>query len=313
MANTNLDTMRIYDFNVLKKSMKIKDASGIDEYEIPVGKLPRVKNQKDYSCCVACALAEVLEFFNQIETGEFKELSVSYIYGRHRSRESTARGMIVEEAIKYLSEYGSVPVEFFPKLMEMPEVKKQLEGRDDLDVIAIPYRIQGYCKIGWQNPETQFENLKLALVNYETPIVAWTNKGFSENHCFIIYGFETKDGVPYVKFQNSYGETYGNGGRAAMALSNMKAMYLLFDEQVRLPFEDVPEDAWFYKNIFHMYAAGFVSGKSEREFFPNDPLTRAEGCAILDRVLARLDGNNTSQFVSLENRLQRIEERLNIF
>ena len=70
MANTNLDTMRIYDFNVLKKSMKIKDVSGIDEYEIPVGKLPRVKNQKDYSCCVACALAEV--FSIKLKRGNLK-------------------------------------------------------------------------------------------------------------------------------------------------------------------------------------------------------------------------------------------------
>ena len=62
MANSNINTMQIYDFNTLIKSAKIKDVSDINEYEIPVEKLPKVKDQKDYSCCVACALAEVLEF-----------------------------------------------------------------------------------------------------------------------------------------------------------------------------------------------------------------------------------------------------------
>ena len=313
MANSNINTMQIYDFNTLIKSAKIKDVSDINEYEIPIDKLPKVKDQKDYSCCVACALAEVLEFFNQVETGEFKELSVSYIYGKHRDDNSTATGMIVESAIKYLLKYGSVPVEFFPKLMEMPEVKKQVKDRDDLEKIAIPYKIQAYCKIGWRNIEHKFENLKLALLNYETPIVAWTKRGFAENHCIIIYGFEIKNNTPYVKFQNSYGLTYGNDGRATMPLADLDAMYLLFDEKVTLPFMDVPEDAWFYKNILNMYSAGFIAGKSEIEFKPNDNITRAEVCAIFDRVLKKLDDNNISQFETLEARLQKIEDKLNIF
>ena len=151
MPNENINSMRIYDFNTLIKSMKIQDVSNIQNYSIPIEQLPKVKDQKEYYCCVACALAEVLEFFNQIETGSYKELSVSYIYGKHRPEDSTSSGMLVESAIKCLLEKGSVPIEFFPELMEMPEVKEELSKRNDLDKIAIPYKIQGYCKIKGQN------------------------------------------------------------------------------------------------------------------------------------------------------------------
>lgn len=310
MANENINSMRIYDFNTLMKSMKTQDVSNIKNYSIPLEKMPKVKDQQDYCCCVACALSSVLEFFNQVETGKYKELSISYIYGKHRPKDSNSSGMFVETAIKCLLEKGSVPVEFFPKLMEMPEVKKELQNRDDLDKIAIPYKIQGYCKINGQNIDDLYKKVKLALINYNTPIVAWSNRGFAENHCFIIYGVEFKNNMPYVLFQNSYGENYGKNGRASLPLADVKDMYLLFDEQVKLPFEDVPENAWFYKNVLHMYSAGLISGKSETEFKPNDYITRAEVCSILDRMLSKLDENNLSQFTSLENRLQNIENKL---
>ena len=66
----------------------------------------------------------------------------------------------------------------------------------------------------------------------------------------------------------------------------------------------------FLKNVLHMYSAGLISGKSETEFKPNDYITRAEVCSILDRMLSKLDENNLSQFTSLENRLQNIENKL---
>ena len=71
MPNINNDNnMRIYDFNTLKKSFKIQDVSKIKDYTIPEENLPHVKDQGDICCCVACVLAEMLEVFNKIETGE---------------------------------------------------------------------------------------------------------------------------------------------------------------------------------------------------------------------------------------------------
>ena len=51
MANENINSMRIYDFNTLMKSMKTQDVSNIKNYSIPLEKMPKVKDQQDYCCC----------------------------------------------------------------------------------------------------------------------------------------------------------------------------------------------------------------------------------------------------------------------
>jgi C1A family cysteine protease len=43
--------------------------------------LPAVKNQSAVGSCVAHALSEILEYFNQVETGKFTRLSTDFIYG----------------------------------------------------------------------------------------------------------------------------------------------------------------------------------------------------------------------------------------
>lgn len=305
--------MRIYDFNTLKKSMKIQDVSNIEDYVIPEENLPSVKDQSHYGCCVACSLASMLEVFNKIETGETEEMSVGYIYGKHRPQDSNSTGMFTNTALQYMLERGSVPNRFFPKLMEMPDVKKVLKERDDLDTIAIPYKIGGYCKIDWNNEEEKVENIKLAFANYNVPIVAVARSGFAEKHCFLIYGIFKKNGKYYANFQNSYGETYGNKGRSTYLVSNIEDMYLLFDHKIQLPFEDVPENAYFYKSILNMYSAGYIKGKTETQFKPNDPITRGEVCVIIDRILSRLNKNEIAQATTIDERFKTIEDRLNMF
>lgn len=308
-VNDTQSSMRIYDFNTLKKSFEIKDVSNIEEYSLPEENLPRVVNQGVYSCCVACALNGVLEVFDKLETGRDRQLSYGYIYGKHRPADSTAPGMFIEYALQCLLEKGTVPQDIFNLILEMPEIKKVLAGREDLDKIAIPTKIAGYCKVGWQNIDNKIENLKLALLNTKAPIIVKVVKGFPEPHCVMGYGF-TKDNR--LMYQNSWGETFGRNGRATMVVEDIDAMYMLMDYQVALPFKDVPEDAWFYKSILHMYAAGYVSGRSESEFAPNEPITRAEMCSLLDRILKAVDENNQSRNISIENRFARIEDKLNM-
>ena len=55
-------------------------------------------------------------------------------------------------------------------------------------------------------------------------------------------------------------------------------------EPARLPFSDVPEDAWFYETVSEAYGAGLVKGKSETVFAPRDNVTRAEVAAMLSRL-----------------------------
>ena len=58
----------------------------------------------------------------------------------------------------------------------------------------------------------------------------------------------------------------------------------------KLPFVDVPEKAWYYKEVSAAFDAGLMNGRSETIFAPKENVTRAEIAAIL----ARIDGADLS-------------------
>ncbi len=58
----------------------------------------------------------------------------------------------------------------------------------------------------------------------------------------------------------------------------------------KLPFTDVPEKAWYYKEVSAAFDAGLMNGRSETVFAPKENVTRAEIAAIL----ARIDGADLS-------------------
>lgn len=306
--NNSIQSLRTYDFDVLKKSLSIQDVSSFKEYRLPEDVMPNVINQKNYQCCVACVISEILSFFAEKESDNKEEYSISYIYGKHRNDDSTNPGMLVESALKSMLNYGSIPYEMFPQLKEMPEVRQIVEAHPQWDEFAENSKLNGYCEIRWNNAADKFENIKLALLNYQMPLLAISRKGFGSSHCILIYGFEMKNNEPYVRIQNSWGKEYGNNGRASIPLSKIDYVYILFDESIELPFDDVNENDWYYKSVKNMYLQGYINGRSETEFCPNDTMTRAEVCALLDRILKRQDKIHQTEFEMLESRLEKLEE-----
>lgn len=299
--NNVIQSLRTYDFDVLKKSLPVRDVSDFTEYVL--SNLPEVVNQKNYQCCVACVISEILSVMND------DKYSISYIYGKHRNSDSQSPGMLVESALKSMLSYGSIPYEMFPQLAEMPEVKQVVEQNPQWDEFAKSSKLRGYCCIRWSNTDDKFENIKLALLNYQMPLLAISKKGFGSSHCILIYGFEVKNNEPYVLIQNSWGKEYGNGGRASVPLSKIDYAYILFDEKIELPFDDVSENDWYYKSVRNMFLQGYINGRSETEFCPNDTMTRAEVCVLLDRILKRQDKIHQTEFEMLESRLERLEDK----
>ena len=309
MAILENNDSRIYDYNVLKKSIIIPDVSGITEYEIPVDRMARVTDQGDVDCCVAVVISEILTAISAAQ-GSKEDYSVSYVYGKHRNADSTGTGMLIETALKSLLNYGSIPYEMFPQLMEMPAVKSAIADRPEFDDYAKSSAIGGYCKIGWANAAAKAENLKTALINFDLPILAVSKTAFPESHCIMIYGFETKPNDIYVKFQNSWGKNWAKNGRGTIPLTDISSMYLLLPKSVDLPFTDVPETAWYYTAVKNAYMAGYVNGKSDTSFAPDDSITRAEMCAIIDRVLRRQNEIHTAEVITLEERLTALEAKM---
>ena len=307
--NSLKDSVRVYDFSVLKKSFSIQ-STDLKEFKLrDFENIIKVKNQAEYWACAAFATSLILEYMNYTETGEYKELSPGYIYGKHRKDSSWSSGMSYLTLCESLLNYGSVPVSVFSRIAEMPEIKRIIKQRPDLDKIAYPTRIKGFAQINTANRDKRIEDIKLALINTNAPLLCIINADTSASHAICVYGFE---GDKFL-YQNSYGDKWGNNGRASISIDSLDHIVCFLDETVKLPFEDVPEDAWFYKNILHMYAAGLVNGKTDAEFKPNDFMTRAEVCAVLDRLMKKIDDVDTSTALSIEERFKRIEENLCIY
>ena len=82
--NSLKDSVRVYDFSVLKKSFPIQSID-LKEFRLrDFENIIKVKNQAEYWACAAFATSLILEYMNYTETGEYKELSPGYIYGKHR-------------------------------------------------------------------------------------------------------------------------------------------------------------------------------------------------------------------------------------
>ncbi len=74
-------------------------------------------------------------------------------------------------------------------------------------------------------------------------------------------------------------------------------LYRMFGEgqqpEGELPFADVPEDAWYYREMLWAYEAGIFQGVSEDRANPNGQLTREQFAALMYRALGAPDSDGT--------------------
>lgn len=58
----------------------------------------------------------------------------------------------------------------------------------------------------------------------------------------------------------------------------------------KMPFFDVKEKDWFYDAVKSCYEKGIINGKTDDFFDTTAYITRAEACAIVDRVITYILG-----------------------
>lgn len=307
-----IDSIRIYDYEQLPKP-EISgglDVDSVKEYKIPEDRMPYVHDQGDISSCVAHAITATLESLHYIETGEWVKLSPGWFYGYARDEWSTGEGMITSKAVEKTTDYGSVPIEVFNEHTEMPDMKKIAKARPELEKYAKPYKTSAFARINHADKDKKWRAIKEAFLTYQCPIVIDSRNYFGEGHAIMAYGFteNDKNGEKRLYFQNSWGESYGNKGRSSIPFDSCSGVYVLFDDVVKLPFTDVPESAWYYKNVLHMYASGMINGYEDNTFKPNEPITRAEVCAMIDRLAKKIDDKDTQMMESVYEYIDRRHE-----
>lgn len=214
------------NYGVMPPKTDVRDytvkAGAVSVSDFKLNNLPDVKNQGSINSCAAHSSSSVLEWFNTKETGEYRKLSVGFIYGMQGvAFNRLGEGMYLRDVCKIIQQYGDCLNDTMSFNIEMPECYNRLNENLNEDVYneAAICRVESYARCNTD------QAIKYALMKYSPVLgsIKWYNKyqiskdgvitfdKTSKNgyHAVMVYGFNDKGWL----CQNSWGKLWGNGGR----------------------------------------------------------------------------------------------------
>ena len=292
-----IENVRDYEFEAVtgaEKTEKLED-NFPKSFQLPPY---TIKDQGSIMACVGCATATMLEAqFNE-------EFSEGWDYGRLRNDDETFKGMIHTRTLDYLKKIGGIPKKDFDILKEMPDMKSICDEFPELDEKAKQFKISAYVKLNNGDTRTgQLKDLQIKKCITETkkPLFAISPRAFGQSHAIVILGWNDEKNQYII--QNSWGKSYANKGVGSVKKEDICQVYQFIYEPVKLPFADVRETDWYYDAVKSCYMAGLIKGKTETEFKPNDNITRAEACAMFERLMTKTDNalNTLNKLINIKN------------
>lgn len=203
------------------RDYKVKSVAPMELGEVELLNLPKIKNQGQVNSCAAHAVSSILEWFNQRETGEYRELSTDFIYGMQGVKLGRMdSGMYLRDVCKIVKEYGDCLKQTISTNTEMPECAENLAKllTDEVLSEGAICKVKLYAKCDTDN------DIKVAILNNGGVLasVKWYNKhkfkdgviNFDTSsgngyHAVMVYGFCEKG----WKCINSWGTTWGDKGK----------------------------------------------------------------------------------------------------
>ena len=237
---------------------------------------PPVEDQGSVGNCVAQSIANIYETWEHREGKKHRDYSVGYIYGV-----TNKFGMNSREACAITVDEGNVYRDVWEALYENPECHElRMQVSDDIKATA--KHMKEYIRL-YSLPE-----IKAFLIKYNLPVLivargedySWMAAG--GYHATACYGWDKDDNLLYT---NSWGTggCFGDGrGKIPFRRTILESWGILPMEKKSVEFTDI-KGHWAEKSIKKFAEDGVVNGYADNTFKPNQPVTRAEVVAMLDR------------------------------
>lgn len=293
-AIDSVENIRDYEYEAYTGATEIKD-NFPKKFQLQ----PQTIKEQVVGKCVMCAAATIFEARYGIQFSE------DWGYGRFRFETETSEGMIASRAISMLKDIGLIPKTLFDVELEMPKIKEAVKKFPEYDEIAKSYPMSGFVKVHSGDTSTGLKKdlqIKDAITKYQLPLFAVSPDGFKGGrHAIAINGWDDEQDKYII--QNSWGESYGDNGVGLLSKDKVSDVWVFLFEPIQLPFEDVKEDDWFFDDVKQCYLSGLIKGKSETIFDPEAPITRAEACAMMNRLMKKVDTsiNSLNKLITLKH------------
>lgn len=270
-----------------------------DTYINPLVNEIEILDQGMSNECVACSLSYLRWLTEYSQSNNKKPYSPTYIYANREYGMYLGEGMVVREALSILRANGTCFYDDLPGFYTYADARKAYtKVKSSVDVKAKPFRVSSYYAV---NGVEQIKNAVYKLggvsanyavydclyypdkngrVNYpsgnpyvygyhEMTIVGWTED------CWIVLNswgkYWGKNGLCYIPFEYPITEAWA-------IVDNVTEVYYKMAR-----FLDT-EGHWAEEAIDKAADKGVVAGFEDGTFHPDESVTRAQLCSILNRL-----------------------------